>query len=224
MRLVKMNLAILTVVVVGLQFSLPTGAKENSYKVAESSSATSAVEAEVGKKAPGFTLANAQGKNESLSNYAGKYIVLEWVNFGCPFVRKHYDSNNMQKLQDLYTKKGVIWLSICSSSEGHQGNLSVSEINKNLKEKNAHPTSYLIDASGKVGKMYGAKTTPHMYVIDPKGVLIYKGAIDDKASVDQADVSSAKNYVKAALDEAMSGHKVSTASTKAYGCSVKYQQ
>ncbi len=223
MHLVRIGLAALSVITLSSQFSLSAGAKEVSQKVAESST-TSSVEAGVGKKAPAFTLPNTQGKNESLSDYDGKFVVLEWVNFGCPFVRKHYDSNNMQKLQDAYAKKGVIWLSICSSAEGRQGNMPAAEINKNLKEKNAHPTSYLIDSSGKVGKLYGAKATPHMYVIDPKGTLIYKGAIDDKASVDQADINSAKNHVKAALDEAMSGRKVNTASTKAYGCSIKYQQ
>lgn len=210
----------LSIVALGFQFSPAISAPA---KLAESSSKT-LTEAEVGQKAPDFTLPDAQGKNQSLSDFAGKYIVLEWVNFGCPFVRKHYESNNMQKLQDAYTKRGVVWLSICSSTEGKQGHMSNSEINKALKEKNAHPTSYLIDANGKVGKMYGAKATPHMYVIDAKGTLVYKGAIDDKASVDQEDIAGATNYVKSALDQAMSGKKVSTASTKAYGCSVKYQQ
>lgn len=222
MRIAKIGLAVLAITALSLQFSLPSGAKE-TRKVAESST-TSIAEAECGKKAPDFTLPNIQGKNESLSDYAGKFVVLEWVNFGCPFVKKHYETSNMQKLQDTYTKKGVIWLSICSSAEGRQGNMPAAEINKTLKEKNAHPTSYLIDKDGKVGKMYGAKATPHMYVIDNKGILVYKGAIDDKASVDQEDISGAKNYVKTALDEAMAGRKVSTASTKAYGCSVKYQQ
>ncbi|MBX9879146.1 MAG: thioredoxin family protein [Candidatus Obscuribacterales bacterium] len=222
MRIAKMGLAVLAITALSLQLTLPSGAKE-TRKVAESSTTIAAV-AECGKKAPDFTLPNTQGKNESLSDYAGKFVVLEWVNFGCPFVKKHYESSNMQKLQDAYTKKGVIWLSICSSADGRQGNMPASDINKAIKEKNAHPTSYLIDKDGKVGKMYGAKATPHMYVIDTKGTLVYKGAIDDKASVDQEDISGAKNYVKAALDEAMAGRKVSTASTKAYGCSVKYQQ
>lgn len=223
MHLVRIGLAVLSVLTLSSQFSLSAHAKEISQKVAESST-TGSIEAEVGKKAPDFTLPNTQGKSESLADYAGKFVVLEWVNFGCPFVKKHYDSNNMQKLQDAYTKKGVVWLSICSSADGRQGNMPAAEINKNLKEKNAHPTSYLIDSSGKVGKLYGAKATPNMYVIDPKGTLIYKGAIDDKASVEQADIASSKNYVKSALDEAMNGRKVSTASTKAYGCSIKYQQ
>lgn len=210
----------MTIVALGFQISQPSWSKPT---IAESSSKT-ATETEIGQKAPNFTLPNTQGKIESLNDYAGKFVVLEWVNFGCPFVRKHYDGNNMQRLQDTYTKKGVAWLSICSSAEGKQGFMSPSQISAKLKENNAHPTSYLIDAGGKVGRLYGAKATPHMYVIDPKGILIYKGAIDDKASVDPADINGAKNYVKSALDEALAGRKVSTAQTKAYGCSVKYQQ
>jgi len=210
----------LSIIALGFHNSLPAWSEP---ALAESSSKAK-TEAEVGQKSPNFTLPNAQGKSESLNDYAGKFVVLEWVNFGCPFVRKHYDGNNMQRLQDTYTKKGAVWLSICSSSEGKQGNMSPSDINTKLKEKNAHPSSYLIDANGKVGKLYGAKTTPHMYVIDPNGILIYKGAIDDKPSVDPGDIGGAKNYVKSALDEAMAGQKVTTSQTKAYGCSVKYQQ
>lgn len=223
MQIAQLSLAVLSLTALSLQFTLSSCAKETTTSRLMAESSTSA-EIECGKKAPDFTLPNAEGKKESLSNYAGKFVVLEWVNFGCPFVRKHYDSYNMQKLQEAYTKKGVIWLSICSSAEGKQGHLTSAEISRELKHKKAHPTSYLVDADGGVGKLYGAKATPHMFVINDKGILVYKGAIDDKPSVDEADLNGAKNYVKAALDEAMAGGKVSTASTKAYGCSVKYQQ
>jgi peroxiredoxin len=191
-------------------------------------SAKAAAEAQaaatVGKAAPDFTLADSNGKNHSLSQYKDKFVVLEWINFDCPFVKKHYGSGNMQKLQDKYTKKGVEWLSINSSSEGRQGNYPPAKINELLKSHNSHASAYLIDADGKVGRLYGAKTTPHMFVIDKKGSLVYAGAIDDKPSVDEGDINNAKNYVAAALDSAMAGKPVATAQTQAYGCSVKYQK
>jgi peroxiredoxin len=176
----------------------------------------------VGQPAPDFTLVDSLGKKHELSQYKDKYVVLEWVNFKCPFVAKHYDSGNMQSLQKHYTAKGVTWLTICSSAPGKAGNYSPEEINKILHEKGAAPTAYLIDADGSVGKKYGAKTTPTMCVIDRAGSLVYEGAIDDKVSTDTADIKGATNYVKAALDEAMNGKPVKIASTKSYGCSVKY--
>lgn len=175
-----------------------------------------------GKAAPDFTLTDVNGKAQSLSSYKGKYVVLEWVNHGCPFVKKHYDSNNMQTLQKELTEKGVIWLSICSSAEGKQGHMTADEWNKTTADKMAAPTVVLLDENGKVGKKYGAKTTPHMYVINPDGNLIYQGAIDDKPTADKADVPGATNYVRQAVADAMAGKKVATAETKAYGCSVKY--
>jgi peroxiredoxin len=178
--------------------------------------------ATVGQAAPAFTLTDTNGKTHSLSDYKGKYVVLEWVNFDCPFVGKHYGSGNMQKLQKAYTAKDVIWLSINSSAPGKQGNFPAAKINALLKEKNAAPSAYLLDPDGNVGRAYGAKTTPHMYVIDPAGTLLYAGGIDDKPSTDVADIPTARNYLSAALDEALAGNPVSVKSSQPYGCSVKY--
>lgn len=176
----------------------------------------------VGKKAPSIELRDSNGKTVRLDAFKGKFVVLEWVNFQCPFVGKHYGSGNMQKLQKDYTQKGVVWLSICSSAQGKQGHVNGQEANELLKQKGAAPSRFLLDPAGNVGKAYGAKTTPHMFVIDPKGTVVYDGAIDDTPSTDKADIATAKNYVVAALDAAMSGKKVDTAVTQPYGCSVKY--
>jgi len=186
-------------------------------------STTIAQEAEIGKKAPNFKLTDSNGKTHSLTDFSGKYVVLEWVNFDCPFVVKHYGSGNMQSLQQKYTEKDVVWLSICSSSEGKQGHFSNDEINEKIKEREAAMTAYLIDENGKVGKAYGAKTTPHLYIVSPKGELIYAGGIDDTPSPKQEDVKTAVNYVSKALDEALSGKKVEISTSKPYGCSVKYK-
>ena len=183
---------------------------------------TFAQTAKINEQAPVFKLVDSNGKEHSLTDFKGKVVVLEWINFECPFVKKHYNSKNMQSLQLKYTKKDVVWLSICSSAEGKQGNFSNDEINKRIKDHNAKMSAYLIDANGKVGKMYGAKTTPHMYVIDKEGKLVYVGAIDDKPSTDVSDVKDAKNYVADALDELLSGKNVSFQSSTSYGCSVKY--
>ncbi|MCS7079483.1 MAG: thioredoxin family protein [Chloracidobacterium sp.] len=182
---------------------------------------TVAVELATGTPAPPFTAVDSNGKTHSLSDFKGKFVVLEWVNFDCPFVVRHYKSGNMQALQRKYTAKGVIWLSINSSAVGKQGYFTPAEINAKLKERNAAPTAYLIDTDGKIGKAYGAKTTPHMFVIDPQGNLIYQGAIDDSASTDVNEKAKI-NYVEAALDAAMAGKPVATPRTKPYGCSVKY--
>ena len=176
----------------------------------------------VGKAAPDFTVADTSGKAHTLSSYKGRHVVLEWVNFGCPFVAKHYGSGNMQRLQKAYMDKGVVWLAVNSSAEGKQGHHSPAEVHALLKEKASAPTAYLLDTDGKVGHLYGAKTTPHMYVIDPKGTLVYAGGIDDRPTTDVADIAGATNYVQAALDETLAGKPVSTAVTKPYGCSVKY--
>jgi peroxiredoxin len=180
--------------------------------------------AKINETAPVFTLKDSNGKEHSLSDFKGKIVVLEWINFDCPFVKKHYDGNNMQSLQKKYTDKGVIWLSICSSAEGQQGNFDNSEINKRIKDKKAAMTAYLIDETGEVGGLYSAKTTPHMYVIDKSGKLVYAGAIDDKKSTDPEDTKNSKNYVAAALDELLAGKAVSEAVTTPYGCSVKYKK
>ena len=148
---------------------------------------------------------------------------LVWVNHDCPFVRKHYDSGNMQSLQKTYTAKDVVWLSICSSQHGKQGHFHTEEFNELTQTKSASPTAVLMDyTEGAVGRLYGAKTTPHMYIVDPDGILIYKGAIDDKRSANPADIKGSRNHVKAALDEVLAGQPVSVSSTESYGCSVKY--
>lgn len=179
-------------------------------------------ELKTGEAAPDFTLTDVNGASHSLSSFQGKFVVLEWVNLDCPFVKKHYESGNMQKLQKTYTEQGVVWLSINSSAEGKQGNFSSDEWKKRLAANQSASTATLLDGNGKVGKAYSAKTTPHMFIVDPKGKLIYQGAIDSKASTDASDIADSKNYVKAALDEALAGKPVSESSTKAYGCSVKY--
>jgi peroxiredoxin len=189
---------------------------------AESAKSFAPTVAAVGKAAPDFVLTDAAGKSHSLSDYEGKYVVLEWINFQCPFVRKHYDSGNMQKLQNQLTKQGVVWLSICSSAPGKQGHFEGDELNKLLKENKYAGTAYLTDASGMVGKLYGAKTTPNMFVINPKGTLIYAGAIDDKPTPRKEDIAESVNYVTAALQQSMSGKEVAVRATQPYGCSVKY--
>lgn len=177
---------------------------------------------QIGKAAPDFTLTSTDGKTHSLKDFRGKTVVLEWLNHDCPYVKKHYSVGNMQKLQKDYTAKGVVWLSINSSAPGKQGNFPADEANKLSKEKGAAPTAVLVDETGATGKAYGAKTTPHMYVVNAEGLLAYNGAIDDKSSSDSEDIKTAKNYVSAALDEVLAGKKVSVASSKPYGCSVKY--
>jgi len=184
---------------------------------------TAGESATVDGQAPPFTLKAADGKSHSLSDFKGKYVVLEWVNFGCPFVRKHYDSGNMQKLQREYTAKGVVWLAVCSSAPGKQGYYDGDALTKQIKDETFAGTAYLVDADGTVGKSYKAKTTPHMYVIDPKGTLIYAGGIDDKATTNKDDIAGATNYVKQALDAAMGGKAVATKESQPYGCSVKYK-
>jgi peroxiredoxin len=175
-----------------------------------------------GDSAPAFTATDSNGKTHSLSNFKGKYVVLEWTNSGCPFTVKHYASGNIQKLQKQWTSKGVVWLTVLSSAQGKQGYKTAAEENAYLKDNNASPTAVLMDPKGDLGHLFGAKTTPHMFVIDPSGKVIYAGAIDDKPTTDQEDIVGAKNYLNAALGEALAGKPVTTASTQPYGCSVKY--
>lgn len=172
--------------------------------------------------APDFALTDSNGQEHHLFDFKGKHVVLEWVNFECPFVRKHYDGGNMQGLQKEFTARDVVWLSINSSAEGNQRNFKAEEINARIVTEGAAPTAYLIDASGDVGRMYGAKTTPHMFVINPDGVLVYEGAIDDTPSYDSADIPNSVNYVREALTQSMDGAVVATPQSKSYGCSVKY--
>jgi peroxiredoxin len=176
----------------------------------------------VGAPAPGFTLKDSNGKTHSLGDFKGKYIVLEWFNPGCPFVQKHYKSDNMQTLQKEFTGKNVVWLTIDSSAPGAQGYLTPEEANKQMQDWKMQSTALLLDPSGKVGHEYGATNTPHMYVINPSGKLIYSGAIDDRPTANPGDIKSATNYVQAALDEAMAGKPVATPNSRAYGCSIKY--
>jgi peroxiredoxin len=178
--------------------------------------------ARVGEPAPDFSATDSNGKVEKLSDYRGKFVVLEWTNRGCPYTQKHYNSGNMQRLQGEWTSRGVVWLTVISSAPGKQGYLTASEENAYLKQVNASPTAVLMDPTGALGHLYDAKTTPHMFVISPQGTLIYNGAIDDRPTTDVNDVSGATNYVSAALGEAMSGKPVSTPTSRPYGCSVKY--
>ncbi len=177
----------------------------------------------VGKPAPTFIANDVTGKSVDLTALKGKTVVLEWTNYGCPFVRKHYDSGNMQKLQKDIVAKDVVWLTIMSSAEGKEGFYATDALAAKAAAGKKAASSHLIrDPKGAIGKLYGASTTPHMFVIDPKGVLVYKGAIDDMPSVDPATLKTAKNYVSAAVDEVLSGKTVTTAETQPYGCSVKY--
>ena len=177
----------------------------------------------VGSAAPDFSLTDAQGKTHSLSEYKGKYVVLEWFNPECPFVKKHYGSDNMQKLQGEYTSKGVVWLTIDSNAPGTEGNLTSEEAEKITTAWKTHQTALLLDPEGKTGRAYGAKNTPDMVIINPEGKIAYEGAIDSKATPNPADIPSSTNYVKAALDESLAGKPVTTPQTKPYGCSVKYK-
>jgi peroxiredoxin len=181
-------------------------------------------EAIVGQPAPAFTLADSNGKPHSLADFKGKVVVLEWWNHQCPFVGKHYGSGNMQKLQKEWTGMGVVWLTVSSSAPGKQGHVDGAQANALMKEKGGTPSAVLLDHDGKVGRAYGAKTTPHVFVIDAKGVLVYAGGIDDKPSTDQADIATAKNFVSAALAEVMAGKAVTTATSQPYGCAVKYAE
>jgi peroxiredoxin len=176
----------------------------------------------IGNAAPDFSATDSKGKTQSISQYKGKYVVLEWFNPECPFVKKHYGSGNMQKLQQEFTGKGVVWLSIDSSAPGKEGNLSADQANAKMADWKMHSTAFVLDPDGKAGRTYGAKNTPHMFIINPEGKLIYAGAIDSKDTANPADIATATNYVKSALDESLAGKTVTTSSSRPYGCSVKY--
>ncbi len=177
----------------------------------------------VGSTAPDISATDSKGKTQTLSQYKGKYVVLEWFNPECPFVKKHYGSGNMQKLQEEFTGKGVVWLTIDSSAPGLDGNLTAEQANQRIAEWKAHSTAFLLDPDGKAGRTYAAKNTPHMFVINPEGKIVYEGAIDSKATANPTDIASSNNYVKAALDESLAGKTVTTPSSRPYGCSVKYK-
>lgn len=181
-------------------------------------------QAVVGSPAPGFTATDSNGKSHSLDQYRGKYVVLEWHNQGCPYTRKHYVSGNMQELQKEWTGKGVAWFTVISSAQGEQGYVTDSDENAYLAKMHADPTAVLMDPQGKLGHLYGAKTTPEMYVIDPNGKVIYEGAIDDRPTPDLSDIKGADNYLNDALTAAMAGKPVMKSYTRPYGCSVKYAE
>lgn len=175
-----------------------------------------------GQSAPAFEVKDATGKTVKLSDYKGRYVVLEWTNPGCPFVAKHYGAKNMQALQKDAAGRNVVWLSVSSTAPGQTDYLAPAALAERYKAWGAAPAAMLMDDSGAIGKAYGAKTTPHMFVIDPGGNVVYAGGIDDKRSANPADIPNAKNYVKAALDESLAGKPVTATSAPPYGCSVKY--
>lgn len=178
--------------------------------------------ARVNAPAPDFSATDSHGRTQRLSDQKGKMVVLEWTNNGCPFVGKHYGSGNMQTLQKKYTAQGVVWFTVVSSAPGTQGYVNPAEANRDTERRGAAPTAVLLDPTGSLGHLYGAQATPHMYVIDPQGQLVYMGAIDDAPSADPSDIARAKNYVAAAIEEVRAGKRVTVPATKAYGCSVKY--
>ena len=176
-----------------------------------------------GTAAPAFAVQDIDGKTVRLGDFAGKTVVLEWTNNGCPFVAKHYNSGNMQALQHRHTAAGGVWLVVASSAPGQQGHVTPDEARADLSRLTSAPSDFLLDPDGVVGRLYDARATPHMVVIDRTGTLAYMGAIDDTPSADPRDVKTAKNYVAAALDELAAGKPVTVAATRAYGCSVKYK-
>ena len=179
-------------------------------------------QARVGEAAPAFTATDSHGQSQSLGKYKGKFVVLEWHNQGCPYTRKHYASGNMQSLQQEWTAKGVEWFTVISSAPGQQGYMAADRENAYVAQVHAAPTAVLLDPEGKLGRSYGARTTPQMFVIDPNGKLIYEGAIDDRPTTDVEDIKGADNYVTDALTAAMAGKPVAKPFTRSYGCSVKY--
>lgn len=212
--------ALTAVAVIGLALATPALAETDTAATANDTAP--AAHATVGEKAPDFTLPAADGGDKSLSSFAGKITVLEWHNKGCPFVKKHYESGNMQALQKEFTAKDVVWLTINSSAPGKQGHESAADALATAKADGAASTHVLLDEKGEVGKLYGATTTPAMYVIDKDGKLAYAGAIDDNASPDPETIKDAKNYVRAAIEALQAGKPVEVSSTKSYGCGVKY--
>jgi peroxiredoxin len=179
-------------------------------------------EALIGAAAPAFTLTDSNGRNLSLADFKGKTVVLEWTSHECPYVGKHYRGNNMQALQKKWTGQGVVWLSVISSAPGQPGHVSPQQANKLTVDREAAPTAVLFDPTGKVGRAYGARTTPHMYVINSEGALVYKGGIDDQPTARLQDLKGARNFVDQALGEISQGKPVSVATSRAYGCSIKY--
>jgi peroxiredoxin len=177
---------------------------------------------EIGNAAPGFSVADTNGETHALDQYRGNWVVLEWLNHDCPYVGKHYDNGVMQALQKKYVDQGVVWLSVVSSAPGKQGHFPNARANELTKEKKAVPHAVLVDSAGTVGRAYDARTTPHMFVINPEGNLVYMGGIDDKPTARAADLKTARPHVDIALQEAMAGKPVSVPTSQPYGCNVKY--
>jgi peroxiredoxin len=177
---------------------------------------------DVGESAPDFTATDSYGASHKLSDYRGQTVVLEWTNHDCPYVQKHYSTGSMQALQRETTSNDLIWLSVISSAPGKQGHVSPAQANELTARRDAAPSAVLLDPEGKVGRLYGAKTTPHMFIIDEDGTLAYMGGIDDRPTTNAADVTGANNYVRAALGELAAGKPISHPVTRPYGCSVKY--
>ena len=176
----------------------------------------------VNQPAPAFSVIDTKGKTHTLDSYRGKWVVLEWFNHDCPYTKKHYKSDNMQALQRDYTAKGVVWISVLSSAPGKQGYRSAADADEETSEKKAAPSFVVRDTAGVLGRQYGARNTPHIFAIDPQGVLQYAGAIDDRPTAKASDVKGAKNYLKAALDAGLAGKPIAVATTQPYGCDVKY--
>ncbi len=183
-----------------------------------------AAEAQAGKAAPDFTFTDIEGTTAKLSDFKGKYVVLEWFNHGCPFTEKHYKSDKMQDLQRKYTGAGVVWIAVNSTNEGHANYADAAMTRKEAEAYGASATYIVLDPSGKIGKLYGAKTTPDIFIVSPQGKIIYTGAADSINSTDTDDIQKAKNYIDLTLTEAMAGKPVTTPETKPYGCSVKYKE
>jgi len=179
-------------------------------------------EAKIGQAAPEFAVKDSRGANVQLSAYKGKTVILEWTNHQCPYVGKHYGSGNMQALQKETTDKGIVWLTVISSAPGTQGHVDGKAADELTRSRKAHPNAVVLDEQGTVGRAYGARATPHMYIVDKSGTLVYAGAIDDKPTSNKADIATAHNYVRQALADMDKGTPVKTASTRAYGCSIKY--
>lgn len=223
LALTGMAMGFAAIASIGALADPPTASPEAAPAAAAPVTATAVgATASIDQKAPDFSLTGIDGKTYKLSDFKGKYVVLEWNNLDCPFVKKHYGSGNMQALQKKYTEKGVVWLTICSSAQGKQGYYESAALKDMTAERKLASTAYLRDPDGTVGKTYGAKTTPSMFVVNPEGTLVYAGAIDDKPTPDPNDIPGATNYVAACLDASLAGKPVATKTTVSYGCGVKY--
>ncbi|NEO23136.1 redoxin domain-containing protein [Moorena sp. SIO4A5] len=219
-KITTTGLVALALIITGCQ-NTPVTKDSNTTSPASTAIAASSP-LQIDQKAPEFTGVDSNNTTHKLSDFKGKVVVLEWTNHQCPFVRKHYNSGNMQKLQKEATSKGVVWLSIISSAPGQQGHVTPQKANELIQSSSANPTAVIIDSEGTIGRLYQARTTPHMYVIDTDGVLKYMGAIDNKPSANPADVETATNYVQAALNSVINNKPVEKTVTQPYGCSVKY--